>query len=92
MFTLVTDKSKYFRVKRGQSAADVQKAFNAPVCGKVFAGAIVRIRQENFTEYCASPGDSYKSVAQKFGIEEEQLKRLNNYKPVYPTCKLFVPT
>ena len=91
MFTLVTDKSKYYRVKRGQSERDVQNVFKAPVCGKVFEGAIIRIMQENFTEYSAVPGDSYKSIAQKFGVQEEELKKLNSGKPVYPTCKLFVP-
>ena len=91
MFTLVTDKSKYFRVKRGQSAADIESVLKTPVCGKVFEGAVIRVRGGRFLKYSAKPGDTYKTVADKFGISEEELKKLNADKPVYPTCKLFVP-
>lgn len=91
MFTLVTDKSKYFRVKRGQSAAEIEKVFKCPVPGKVFAGAVIRLTEGKFLKYSAKPGDSYKSVAEKFGVDEGELKKLNACKPVYPTCKLFVP-
>lgn len=91
MFTLVTDKSKYFRVKRGQSAAEIERALDAPVCARVFEGAVIRISEGKFLKYTAKPGDSYKTVAAKFGADEEELKKLNAFKPVYPTCKLFVP-
>ena len=91
MFTLVTDKSEYFRVKRGQSRAEVENALSVPVTGKVFAGAIIKAGKRQYARYTAEVGDTYKTVALKFRADEEDLKRINGNKPVYPTCKLFVP-
>lgn len=91
MFTLVTDRSKYFRVKRGQSAGDIEKVLKTPVSGCVFEGRIIEVAEGNFTLYTARVGDTYRTVALKFGADEEKLKRANGNKPVYPTCKLFVP-
>ena len=91
MFTLVTDRSKYFRVKRGQGADEVRSVLKTPVGGAVFAGRIIKVYDGNLVEYSASVGDTYRNVALKFGADEEQLKKINGYKPVYPTCKLFVP-
>lgn len=91
MFTLETDKSKYFRVKRGQSAKEIERFFNLPVNGEVFGGRIIYLTDENFVSYTATVGDTYKTIALKFGADEEKLKNLNGNKPVYPTCKIFVP-
>ncbi len=92
MFTLVTDRNKYFRVKRGQSAEEVQRVLKTPVNGAVFAGRIVEVCEEELVEYSALVGDTYRTVALKFGADEERLKAINAFKPVYPTCKLFVPS
>ena len=91
MFTLVTDRSKYFRVKRGQSAGEIEKVLKTPVSGALFEGRIIVVRDENLTVYTAAVGDTYRTVALKFGADERQLKEINGSKPVYPTCKLFVP-
>ena len=91
MFTLVTDRSKYFRVKRGQTAEEVSKVLKTPVSGGVFAGRIIEVYCGELVKYSAAVGDTYSSVALKFGTDEERLKKINAYKPVYPTCKLFVP-
>lgn len=91
MFTLVTDKSEYFRVKRGQSGAEVENALSIPVAGKVFAGRIIKAGKRKYTRYTAGVGDTYKTVARAFRVSEEELKAVNGNKPVYPTCKLFVP-
>ncbi len=91
MFTLVTDRSKYFRVKRGQSAGEIEKVLKTPVQGCAFNGRIIEVSKENLTVYKACVGDTYRTVAEKFGADEEKLKRINSGKPVYPTCKLFVP-
>ena len=91
MFTLVTDRSKYFRVKRGQSAGEIEKVLKTPVNGSVFEGRIIEVGDKNLTAYTAQVGDTYRTVALKFGTDEEKLKKANGNKPVYPTCKLFVP-
>lgn len=90
MFTLVTDRSRYFRVRR-QSAEEIEQTFKAPVLGKVFAGAIICLPEKPLKSYTASVGDTYRTIAEKLGAGEEELKRINGFKPVYPTCKLFVP-
>ncbi|MDE6597433.1 MAG: LysM peptidoglycan-binding domain-containing protein [Clostridia bacterium] len=91
MFTLVTDRSKYFRVKRGQSAAEIESTLNTPVTGCAFAGKIIPVSEKNLRRYVAQVGDTYRTIALKFGADENELKKANNFKPVYPTCKVFVP-
>ena len=90
MFTLVTDRSKYFRVKRGQSGEEVESVLCCPVFGKAFCGAIIETG-EKLTPYIALPLENYNTVARKFGVSAEELKRVTRSKPVYPSCKLFVP-
>lgn len=91
MFTLVTERGRYFRVKRGQSSAEIFKELQIPVNDAVFAGEILAVPQTGFSVYRACVGDTYKSVALKFGVDCETLKNLNACRPVYPTCKIFVP-
>ena len=90
MFTLVTDRSKYFRVKRGQSSAEIERVLKTPA-NAAFAGAIIEVAESGLMQYCAVVGDTYQSIALKFSTDEDKLKKLNRGKPVYPTCKLFVP-
>ncbi len=89
MFTLVTDRSRYFRVKRGQSGRDIENTLLIPAAD-AFAGAIIS-GEGDYELYVARPGDSYKSVAERFGVSGEELKILNRGRPVYPTCRLFIP-
>ncbi len=91
MFTLVTDKSRYFRVKRGQVSEDIEKALGMPVIGEVFAGEIIPVIDIKLTLYTAAVGDTYRSIALKTGADEATLKKINGGKHIYPTCKLFVP-
>ena len=51
MFTLVTDRSKYFRVKRGQCAKEIENVFDFPVNGRAFSGAIVVIGEKSLVRY-----------------------------------------
>lgn len=90
MFTLVTDHSKYIRVRRGADRGAVEKELKSPV-DDVFAGEIL-LRAEEMEIYVAKPHDSYASVARKFGLTEEELKKINLFRPVYPTCRLYVPS
>lgn len=89
MFTLVTDRSKYFRVKRGQTKAEVEAALRTPI-KNFFCGAIAETGEE-LELYICRPMESYGSISVKFGIPVEELKRINFSRPVYPSCKLFVP-
>jgi len=90
MFTLVMEKSKFFRVKRGQCAAEIERTLQTPVCGKVFSGELIEVKN-NLRVYVAAVGDNYRTIALKTGVSESALKELNSSKPVYPTCKVFVP-
>lgn len=91
MFTLVTDKSRFYRIKGGQSAASVESALCVPVAEEAFAGRIIPVPSVRFTIYTAEVGDTYKRVAEKFSVEESELKTLNGNLPVYPTARIFVP-
>ena len=91
MFTLVTQKSKFYRVKRGQTKSSVEKELGFPVYGSFFAGKIIPVFEKKFKVYSAAVGDTYKSIAEKFQSDEQELKTFNGGKPVYPTCKIFVP-
>ena len=90
MFTLVSERRKYFRVKRGQSREDIELALCTPVGGEAFSGRIVEA-ENSFTVYTAKPGDSYGTVAINFGASESELKKINGDRAVYPTRRLFVP-
>ena len=90
MFTLVTDKCKFFRVKRGQSGAEIEARFNVPVTGDVFGGRIIET-DKRYSVYVAKVGDTYRSIAKAEGVDEDELKNANGGKPVYPSCRLFVP-
>ena len=91
MFTLITDRSRYFKVKRGQSVREIEGVLNTPVCGEVFVGRIVEVVQQPLKTVTADVGDSYRTIAAKYGVPDSYLKELNGSKPVYPTCKIFVP-
>ncbi|MCI8369814.1 MAG: hypothetical protein HFE41_01375 [Clostridia bacterium] len=89
MFTLVADKSKYFRVKDGQSREEIEAELRIPA-GEIYAGKIIE-RGEPMQIYFVKPLENYGVIARKLDVSEEELKALNAHKPVYPTCKLFVP-
>ena len=91
MFTLITDRSRYFKFKRGQSIGEVEGALHTPVCGKAFAGRIIKVAEERLVPITAQVGDTYRTIAAKYGYSESRLKEINGLKPVYPTCKIFVP-
>lgn len=91
MFTLVTDRSRYFKIKRGQSAGEIEAVLNTPVCGKAFAGRVIKVSDENLVKITAGVGDNYRTIAVKYGVAELRLKEINGSRPVYPTCRIFVP-
>lgn len=90
MFTLVKEKCKFFRVKRGQSARELERVLLSPVKPEPFAGAIIAVRA-GLKIYYAHPGDTFASVAAKFCVAEEELEKLNGGGCIYPTRTIFVP-
>lgn len=90
MFTLVTEKHKFFRIKRGMTAGEVEQKLCVPVQGKLFVGKIMET-DEKFKVYFALPGDTYRTVALKFRVNEDELKKINSDRIVYPTRRLFIP-
>ena len=91
MFTLITDRSRYFKVKRGQSRKDIEGVLNTPVREEPFAGRIIKVEEEPLFAVTADVGDSYRTLALKYGVPQSRLMEINGCKPVYPTCKIFVP-
>ena len=90
MFTLVTDRCEYYKVKRGQGAKEIENTLFTPA-GEVFCGAVIAVSRQKLAAYSVKPAETYKSIAGKFSCGEEELKKLNNDRPLFPTCKLFVP-
>ena len=91
MYELKLSRPPFYRVKCGQTAEDIAAAFGCPVAGEVFCGAIVALPRGKFSVCLASVGDSFASLAAKYGCTEEELIRLNGGGVVYPTRTLFVP-
>lgn len=85
---LKTEKSRFYRVKKGQTASLIEKTLNIPA-GCAFAGAIIPLR--DFSQYTVQPFDTYASIAASLGIEEERLKEANGNRPLYPSRKIFIP-
>ncbi|MDE6355788.1 MAG: LysM peptidoglycan-binding domain-containing protein [Clostridia bacterium] len=90
MFTLTMQKCGYFRVKEGQTAEEIERVLRVPVSGEVFSGRII-VSEGNFILHVAKAGEGYKSIAARYGVDEEELKRANSFKAIYPTCRVFVP-
>lgn len=89
MFTLTLDRSKYLRLRAGVTRREAEREFLCPVSDDVRGGEIVRIPPMPMRVYVADVGDDYASVAQKLGVEEERLLKINGAQPVYPTRKLY---
>ena len=91
MYELKLSRPPFYRVKRGQTAEDISRAFGCPFAGEVFCGAIVALPRGKFSVYTADVGDSFASLAAKYGCTEEELASINGGGVVYPTRSLFVP-
>ena len=90
MFALVRENYRYFRVKSGQSVSDIERELEIPVSGTIYGGRILRA-DKKCRIYTVKVGDTYRSVSLKEGIDEDTLKELNSFAPLYPTKKLYIP-
>ena len=90
MFTLTMQKCGYFRVKEGQTAEEIERVLCVPVSGEVFSGRII-VTDGSYILHVVKAGEGYKSIAARYGTDEEELKRVNSHKSVYPTCRVLVP-
>lgn len=80
----------FYRVMRGQTAEQISRVFGCPVreCAE---GDIVIIPPVQCFAYSARVGDTFFSVAAKFGADEAELKEINGGGAVYPTRVLYIP-
>ena len=88
MERLQLDKSRYYRIKRGQMISEVEKVLSCPVKNN-FAGAVVYA--ENCLVYTVRPFDNYASIAAAYNIDEEKLKAFNFGRILYPTRIVYIP-
>jgi hypothetical protein len=91
MFTLVLSRSAYFRVSKGVTACDIENNFSCPVRVKADEGRIVPLPKTPYKLYRVEAGDSYLKLAEKFKVNAEELKKINGDKPLYPTCRIYIP-
>lgn len=91
MFTLTLCRSKYYKVKRGQTKKDISNTFLCPVIGDVFEGALVEISPYPYKKYTVKVGEDYSDIARCFGVEECALRTLNGDKTLFPASRVFVP-
>lgn len=91
MFTLTLCRSKYYKVKRGQTKNDISNTFSCPVIGDVFEGALIKISPYPYQKYTVKIGEDYGEIAHRFGVEEFALRSLNGDKKLFPASRVFVP-
>ncbi len=77
------------RIRKRVTEKDVTDAFCCPA-KKVFCGEIIELTPPK--RYCyAKAGDTYKSIAARERVSEQDLRALNCDKCVYPTLKIWLP-
>lgn len=91
MFTLYLERGRYIRVRSGVERCDIECVFCFPVHAEVFAGAIIAVLPKPNGFCYAEPCDSYLTIAQREGVDEEELKKLNASTPLYPSKKVWLP-
>lgn len=89
MFRLVTERGKYLRIRANVTKNDVTATFSMPV-GELFCGKILELTSPKQV-YRAMVGDTYESIATKFGVSVDELKELNSDSAVYPTKAVWIP-
>ena len=85
---LILDRRQFYRVKRGQTAREVEKTLAHPA-NDCFSGAV--IAKESCNPYTVQPFETYSSIAAKYSLDGEELKKFNGDRPLYPSCRIFIP-
>lgn len=89
MYTLEKEIGKYIRVRYGATGKEIMQFYGAPVCGETYDGAIIKLVSPD--KYCyALVGDTFCTIAKRFGCDEEELKKLNEGN-IYPTRLIILP-
>ena len=89
MYELKLSKPAIYRVKEGQTSSQIAETFGCPVPPDIVCGDIVFVFSSEM--YSARVGDTYSSIAARFGVDVSELERLTGKRPVYPTCKIIIP-
>ncbi|MDE7379493.1 MAG: LysM peptidoglycan-binding domain-containing protein [Clostridia bacterium] len=89
MFSLVTERGKYLRIRKRVKREDVISTFSIPA-GEVFFGEIIELGSP--VRSCrAQVGDTYAKIALRERVDEEELRALNNNAAIYPTLRVWLP-
>ncbi len=90
MYELRLAAPSFYRVKEGQTAESISGTFGCPVRADLVSGDIIALRRGAYVQYAARVGDTFESIAAKFGTTAAELEAINGG-VVYPTRRLFVP-
>lgn len=85
---LQLDRAKFYRIKGGQTAREVEKTLKIPA-NNCFNGLIIEVVECRL--HTAQPFETYALIAQKYGVDETKLQNFNGSRPIYPTCKIYIP-
>ncbi len=89
-YSLIAEKNRYYRVKSGQSAAEISSFSGCPVTGDMFGGRIIFLNA-SYRKHPVQPCESYKSIAEKYGVDEGELRAINSNRALYPMQTIFIP-
>ena len=87
MFTLIADRPHYLRIRKGMTERAAEELYRSPV-NFAYVGQIVPLSERPCNIFIAKVGDDFAEVARALGVDEEQLRSLNNG-VIYPTRRLF---
>ena len=88
MSMLRPDRGRFYRVKEGQTDEELERELNCPVCG-AYAGQVIEIK--DYFVHTVKPFESYDSVASRYGLGGDNLRKINCDRLVYPSQRLFIP-
>jgi spore germination protein YaaH len=91
MFTLILSRTTFIRVRKGVKSCDIERVYLCPRPADLFEGQILQLPKKPMCMYRVGAGESYLSIADKFSVSEEEIKRVNGDKQLYPTCKIYIP-
>ena len=89
MYSLVTERGRYLRIRNGVKKDDVVAAFSIPA-GELFFGQIIELKSAK--RFCyARVGDTYRSIACRERVDDGDLRELNANAVIYPSLRVWLP-